>query len=105
MGGMTGLAFVAAAVLEVGGDALIRAGLRGERVALVVGGFVTLGSYGLLINTLRWDFTRLLGVYIAVFAVTSALFGRFVFRESVSTTTWLGLALVLGGALVIQRGA
>ncbi len=105
MGGTTWLVFVAAAVLEVGGDALIRAGLRGERLALVVGGVVTLGSYGLLINTMRWDFTRLLGVYIAVFAATTALFGRFVFHESASTTTWLGLALVLAGALVIQRGA
>ena len=71
------MVFVASAVLEVGGDALIRAGLRGERLALVVGGFLILGSYGLLLNTMTWDFTRLLGMYIAVFALTSALFGCF----------------------------
>src|SRR5215813_13471260 len=90
--------FIASAVLEVGGDALIRAGLRGERVALVVAGFLILGSYGLLLNTMTWDFTRLLGTYIAMFALASALFGCFVFRDAPSPTTWFGLVLVLAGA-------
>jgi drug/metabolite transporter superfamily protein YnfA len=104
MDGMAWFVFVAAAILEVGGDALIRTGLRGDKLALIVAGFAVLGSYGVVVNTLTWDFTRLLGVYVAVFAVTSALFGRFVFHESASAATWLGLALVLVGALVIQLG-
>ena len=94
--------FIASAVLEVGGDALIRAGLRGERIALVVAGFLVLGSYGLLLNTMTWDFTRLLGTYIAVFALASALFGCFLFHETPSPTTWFGLVLVLTGAAVMQ---
>ena len=104
MGGWVWGIFVASAVLEVGGDALIRAGLRGERVALVVAGFLILGSYGVLLNTMTWDFTRLLGTYVAVFALTSALFGCFVFREVPSPTTWFGLVLVLAGAAVMQLG-
>jgi drug/metabolite transporter superfamily protein YnfA len=104
MDGMAWFVFVAAAILEVGGDALIRTGLRGDKLALIVAGFAVLGSYGVVVNTLTWDFTRLLGVYVAVFAITSALFGRFVFHESASAATWLGLALVLVGALVIQLG-
>jgi|SRR6516165_3365332 small multidrug resistance family-3 protein len=104
MGGWVWGIFVASAVLEVGGDALIRAGLRGARVALVVAGFLVLGSYGLLLNTMTWDFTRLLGTYIAMFALASALFGCLVFREIPSTTTWFGLALVLAGAAVMQLG-
>jgi len=96
--------FVASAVLEVGGDALIRAGLRAERVALVIAGFLILGSYGVLLNTMTWDFTRLLGTYVAVFALASALFGCFVFHEVPAETTWLGLALVLAGAAVMQLG-
>jgi small multidrug resistance family-3 protein len=96
--------FLAAAVLEVGGNALIRAGLRSERFALAMAGFLILGSYGVLLNTLRWDFTRLFGVYVAVFAATSALFGCFLFHEIPSSTTWLGLLLVLGGAAVMQLG-
>jgi drug/metabolite transporter superfamily protein YnfA len=104
MGGWVFGIFVASAVLEVGGDALIRAGLRGMRVALVAAGFVVLGSYGLLLNTMTWDFTRLLGTYIAVFALTSTLFGYFLFQEIPSPTTWFGLVLVLGGAAVMQIG-
>jgi small multidrug resistance family-3 protein len=96
--------FVASAVLEVGGDALIRAGLRGERIALVIAGFLILGSYGLLLNTMTWDFTRLLGTYIAVFALTSALLGGVLFHETPSPTTWFGLLLVLAGAAVMQLG-
>jgi small multidrug resistance family-3 protein len=96
--------FVASAVLEVGGDALIRAGLRGDRTALVVAGFLILGSYGLLLNTMTWDFTRLLGTYIAVFALTSVLFGVVLFHETPSPPTWAGLLLMLGGAAVMQLG-
>jgi drug/metabolite transporter superfamily protein YnfA len=104
MGGWVWAIFAASAVLEVGGDALIRAGLRGGRLALVVAGFLVLGSYGVLLNTMTWDFTRLLGTYVAVFALTSALFGCFVFREFPSPTTWFGLVLVLAGAAVMQLG-
>jgi len=96
--------FVAAAVLEVGGIALIRAGLRGDQLALVGAGLVALGCYGLVVNTLRWDFARLLGVYVAVFALTSTLIGRFAFREGVSFATWTGLSLIGVGGLVILLG-
>jgi Na+-transporting NADH:ubiquinone oxidoreductase subunit NqrE len=53
--------FVGAAVLEVLGDALIRKGMRGSGVALVALGFVVLGSYGVVVNLLDLDFSRLLG--------------------------------------------
>jgi small multidrug resistance family-3 protein len=99
------LTLVAAALLEVGGDAIIRAGLRGSGLAVVAGGFIVLGSYGLLVNTLRWEFSRLLGVYVAVFATASVLCGRFAFGEVVATSTWLGLAIILSGAAVIQLGS
>ena len=57
------LAFVAAAILEVGGDALIRKGLRGSGWAMIAAGCVTLAFYGLMVNTVKWDFSKLLGVY------------------------------------------
>lgn len=98
------LVFLAAALLEVGGDAAIRKGLRGNSWLLVVSGFATLGGYGLIVNLVRWDFSRLLGVYVAVFAAVSVLAGRFVFRESVPASTWVGLALIVAGGLVIQFG-
>jgi small multidrug resistance family-3 protein len=94
----------AAAILEVGGDALIRRGIRGGGAALVACGFVVLGSYGVVVNLLDLDFSRLLGAYVGLFAVVSVLAGRFLFGDSVPSSTWVGLALVLAGSLVIQLG-
>ena len=98
------LIFVAAALLEVGGDAVVRTGLRGARPWLVVIGCVLLGAYGVMVNTVRWDFSRLLGVYVACFAVISVCWGRFVFQEQVPPAVWLGLGLIVAGGLLIQFG-
>jgi small multidrug resistance family-3 protein len=95
---------VVAAVLEVGGDAVIRKGLRGSGVALVVLGFVVLGSYGVVVNLLALDFSRLLGAYVGVFAVTSVVVGALAFGERVAPTTFIGLAVILAGSLIIQYG-
>ena len=99
------LIFIAAAILEVSGDAVIRKGLRGDGIALIGAGFVMLGCYGLVVNILRWDFSRLLGVYVAVFAVVSVLCGRFAFEDDVPVSTWVGLAIIVVGGLMIQFGA
>jgi drug/metabolite transporter superfamily protein YnfA len=96
--------FIAAALLEVGGDAFIRKGLRGPGIGFIVLGFIVLGCYGLVVNLVKWDFSKLLGVYVAVFAVTSILFGRFIFKEEISTPVWLGLAFIVVGGLIIQFG-
>ena len=96
--------FAAAALLEVGGDAIVRKGLRGHHPLWIVVGMLTLGCYGLLVNVVRWDFSKLLGVYVAVFAVVSILFGQIVFHEKISTATWIGLLLIVVGGLTIQFG-
>ena len=98
------LVFVAAALLEVGGDASIRRGLRGGGLAFIIAGCVALGCYGLVVNSVKWDFSRLIGVYVGFFALVSILVGRAVFKESIPSTTWLGLALILVGGMVIQFG-
>ncbi|MHB1015440.1 MAG: YnfA family protein [Desulfurivibrionaceae bacterium] len=96
--------FIAAATLEVAGDAVIRKGLRGSIIWFIVAGFLMLGGYGVVVNTVKWDFSRLLGVYVAVFAVVSVLAGRFVFEETIPVSTWLGLAIIVVGGAVIQVG-
>jgi drug/metabolite transporter superfamily protein YnfA len=102
--GFAQLLFVAAAVLEVGGDAIIRTGLRGHRLLLVLAGFVVLGSYGVVVNLLPLDFSRLLGVYVGVFALVSVAAGRLVFGEHLPLTTWIGVAVILAGSAIIQLG-
>lgn len=94
-----------AAILEVAGDAVVRKGLRGASLIGVCAGCVTLAAYGVVVNVIKWDFSKLLGVYVAVFAVVAVLFGRVVFREDVPTTTWLGLGVIIFGGLIIQFGS
>lgn len=93
-----------AAVLEVAGDAVIRKGLRGGGLVVIATGFVMLGTYGIVVNLLGWDFSRLLGVYVAVFATVAVLAGRAVFHEVIPPATYIGLAVVIFGGLIIQFG-
>ena len=98
------LIFLAAAVLEVGGDAIVRKGMRGGGVAFMALGFIMLGTYGVVVNLVPWDFSKLLGVYVAIFAVVSVLAGRFIFHEAVPVSTWVGIAIIMVGGLVVQFG-
>jgi small multidrug resistance family-3 protein len=58
----------------------------------------------LVVNSVRWDFSKLLGVYVAFFALVSVLFGRIVFKEAVPLSTWLGLSVIMAGGMIIQFG-
>jgi drug/metabolite transporter superfamily protein YnfA len=96
--------FVGAAVLEVLGDALIRKGMRGSGVAVVAIGVGVLGAYGVVVNLLELDFSRLLGAYVGVFAVVSVIIGRWMFKDQIPVSTWIGLAIILAGSMVIHLG-
>ena len=98
------LIFLGSALLEVGGDAVVRRGLRGTNVIIILAGGLMLAAYGLLVNMVRWDFSKLLGVYVAIFALVSVMCGRFVFGESIPNSTWAGLAIIIAGGMVIQFG-
>jgi len=96
--------FIAAAILEVSGDAVVRKGLRASGHILIMIGFAMLGCYGVVVNMVKWDFSKLLGVYVAIFALISVLFGRFVFKEDVPAATWIGLLVIISGGMIIQFG-
>lgn len=98
------LIFLAAAVLEVGGDAIVRKGMRGGGLAFLALGFIMLGTYGVVVNLVPWDFSKLLGVYVAIFAFVSVLAGRLIFHEAVPLSTWVGIAIIAAGGLVVQFG-
>jgi drug/metabolite transporter superfamily protein YnfA len=99
------LAFVLAAIFEVGGDAVIRTGIKSNNAIVMLFGAALLGGYGLIVNSIDWDFSMIFGVYVGVFALVAILFGKFLFREQVQPTTWIGLALILTGGLIIQFGS
>ena len=97
--------FVAAALLEVIGDWTIRRGLGTRGYALIALGFVMLCCYGLVVNTVKWNFSRLLGVYVAIFAVTSVAWGRFIDGDKVPMGMWVGVAIIVVGGLLVQSAA
>ena len=96
---------VTAAVLETGGDALVRLGLHSSLTArrtlfLVAGGLVLFG-YGCLVNGPPWDFGRLIGVYVVLFFLMAQAIGWFVFGEVPTRGTLLGgLFIMIGGAII-----
>ncbi len=95
---------VFSAALEVGGDARVRKGLRGGSLAWVAMGCSALAVYGIVLNTARWDFSKLLGVYVGLFALVAVLVGKFFFQERVPASTWIGLGVIVLGGLIIQLG-
>jgi small multidrug resistance family-3 protein len=95
------LLLILAAALEVGGDALVRWGLRGGKWYGLVLGAAVLFAYGLSVNLPKWDFGRLMGVYIAVFFVVAQVVAVVVFRERLSMPTLVGGALIVTGGVLI----
>jgi small multidrug resistance family-3 protein len=97
-------ALIVAAVLEVGGDALIRKGMRDSGIPAILLGCLVVSCYGVVVNLVRWDFSKLLGTYVVVFAAVSVLTGLIIFRENVPPSTWIGLAVIVCGGCIIQYG-
>jgi drug/metabolite transporter superfamily protein YnfA len=89
---------VGAAVLEVGGDALVRLGLQRQAPALIAGA-VCLFVYGVTVNLGGLDFGRLMGVYIVVFFVVSQIVAMLIFGQMPGART------AIAGALMIIAGA
>jgi small multidrug resistance family-3 protein len=98
---VSAIVLFAAAFLEISGDALTRAGLRG-RPAFLAGGAIMLFMYGVLVNQGQLDFGRLMGVYIAVFFVVSQAVAFAFFRDVPDFKTILGGVLILVGGAVIM---
>ena len=91
---------VLAAALEVGGDALVRIGLRGPAYWLAAGGLV-LFAYGVLVNLSGLDFNRLMGIYIAVFFVVSQVISFIFFKQIPDDRILLGGGFIVTGGLLI----
>ncbi|HTQ80613.1 MAG TPA: hypothetical protein VMM92_11490 [Thermoanaerobaculia bacterium] len=98
------LIFMAAAVLEVGGDAMIRKGLRGGGLFWQVVGCLVLAAYGIVVNKLSLNFAKLMGLYVGAFALVSVLTALLFFHERIPLSTWVGVLVILGGGLLIQFG-
>jgi small multidrug resistance family-3 protein len=106
MGTVTAYAILLlAAILEAGGDALVRVGLHNNapvtRIGLFAVGAVVLFLYGLTVNAPNWDFGRLLGVYVTLFFLTAQLINLVIFHVRPGAPIFVGGALILAGGLVM----
>ena len=97
------LILMLAALLEAGGDALMRLGLRSEasaqRALLFLAAAAVLFAYGWTVNRPLWEFGKLLGLYVVFFFVVSQLTSWLAFRQPPS------LQVLFGGALIVAGGA
>ena len=92
---------LAAAILEVGGDALIRGGIKGGGVLLMVLGAIVLAGYGFVVNLTGLDFRRLRGLYIVLFFLVTQVVAVLFFREKCAPAVlWGGLLIVAGGGVM-----
>jgi drug/metabolite transporter superfamily protein YnfA len=96
---------VGAAVLEAGGDAIVRRGLHADtlprRFGLILVGGVVLMAYGVAVNSPPWDFGRLLGVYVTLFFLVAQVINWGVFGVAPSVPILVGGALVVAGGIVM----
>ena|ERR1700722_13093027 len=94
-----------AAILEAGGDALVRAGLRssatGSRVLFCALGTVALFAYGWTVNAPSWDFGRVLGLYVVFFFAIAQLMSWLLFGQPPPRSVLIGGLLIVSGGLVI----
>ena len=125
---MTFFAFftlILAAVLEVGGDAMIRDGIKDKSLFYLAAGVGLLALYGLFVNVLStqsvisrlvnfnfrslpgandWQFSNQLGLYVGFFALASVGWGHSRYGDTVSASTIVGLFLIGLGGLTMQYG-
>jgi drug/metabolite transporter superfamily protein YnfA len=92
------LLMAAAAILEVGGDAMIRVGLRGSGWLLMAMGAAVLVSYGFMVNFTSLNFGKLMGLYIVLFFVVAQIVAILFFGESPP------LPVAVGGLLIVVGG-
>lgn len=94
-----------AAFLEAWGDSFFQAGFYrstgSARFAALIAGTLALATYGSVVNIPRWDFGKLLGLYVVLFFLVAQILNRVRFGQSPSAPIYAGGALIVAGGLVI----
>jgi len=92
-----------AAFLEAWGDSFFQVGFYRSsgmgRVLALLAGVAVLAAYGSVVNIPRWDFGKLLGVYVVLFFVMAQVLNKVRFGQSP------GMPIYAGGALIVAGGA
>ena len=95
-----------AAFLEAYGDSCFQSALYRtsgmSRVLAFVGGALSLAAYGLVVNAPRWEFGKLLGIYVVLFFLLAQIVARVKFGQTPSPPILIGGALICAGGIVIS---
>lgn len=104
--GITFLLLSGAALLEVLGDSCFQSALHRSsgsgRVIWIALGVLLLSLYGLLVNTPKWNFGRLLGVYVVFFFFVAQLVAKLRFNQPMTLPLRVGSVMILVGGLIIS---
>lgn len=99
------LVLALAAFLEAFGDSFFQASFYRAsgwgRVLAFVAGAAVLTAYGCVVNVPRWDFGRLIGVYVAVFFLMAQVLNKVRFGHSPTVPVYVGGALITAGGLLM----
>ncbi len=94
-----------AAFLEAFGDSLFQTAFYRSsgwaRFAAIAAAVVVLSAYGAFVNLPRWDFGRLLGVYVVLFFLVAQILNKIRFGQSPTLPIYVGGLLILAGGAVI----
>jgi small multidrug resistance family-3 protein len=97
---------LAAALLEAGGDALLRKALLDSagpaRIALFAVGAVVLFSYGIFVNLAPLEFGQVIGLYIATLFVVWQLINFVFFHRPPTLPILVGGVLIVAGGLIVS---
>jgi drug/metabolite transporter superfamily protein YnfA len=97
-----------AAFLETYGDSCFQSALYRasgtSRVLAFLGGTLSLVAYGLAVNTPRWDFGKLIGVYVVLFFLLAQIVSRIRFGQAPTPGILIGGALIVAGGAIISFG-
>lgn len=92
-----------AASLEAYGDSFFQQGFYRssgfDRVLALVAGVAVLAAYGSVVNVPRWDFGRLIGVYVVLFFLVAQVLNKVRFGH------WPTPPVIAGGVLIVAGGA
>jgi small multidrug resistance family-3 protein len=95
-----------AAVLEAGGDALVRSSMHAStvtaRLALLVLGATVLCAYSYAVNRPPWDFGRLIGVYVVFFFVVAQAISWLAFNQRPTGPIVVGGAFIVAGGVIMS---
>jgi hypothetical protein len=94
-----------AAFLEAFGDSLFQSGIYrsagAERGVFFISGAVVLALYGFTVNIPRWDFGKLLGVYVVLFFLVAQVLAKVRFNQAPTAPIYVGGSMIVAGGIVI----